>query len=328
MFRFRLRLLPFCFLLAAHGSLADALPEDDLVPLTGGFGLPGIRQGGGTAEAGHWEMDTSFLIASHAIIEESAGERLILDGETSRLSVTLSYGVTNRLELGIDLPWVSHESGNLDRVIDTWHDIFGLPDGARDDLPRDQLRFLYVDSNSARVDFRRNSNGQGDVSLFAAMALGSDARHQKALRLGIKLPTGDAARFLGSGGTDVSLGLAGDISQFGGRAGLAAFYRAGLAWLSAPDWLEARHRSVVGQLTGGIDLALDDRYRLAVQGTLRTAAYDSTIDILGEPALTLTFGGHVRLRPGLELSLAVSEDIKVSSAPDVTFNIALRYRPD
>ena len=70
------------------------------------------------------------------------------------------------------------------------------------------------------------------------------------------------------------------------------------------------------------------RIQLNAQSTLRTAVYDSDIEKLGEMSWTLTFGGNIRLTRQFVLSLGVSEDIKVNSAPDVSFNVGLRYRPE
>ena len=54
--------------------------------------------------------------------------------------------------------------------------------------------------------------------------------------------------------------------------------------------------------------------------------YDSEIPSLGGSATTLTFGGNIRIFNNFELSLGVSEDVDPGTAPDVAFQIALRYR--
>jgi hypothetical protein len=45
------------------------------------------------------------------------------------------------------------------------------------------------------------------------------------LRLGLKLPTGDSDALLGSGSTDLSVGLAGDVSRLWNVDALNGFYR-------------------------------------------------------------------------------------------------------
>lgn len=306
---------------------ADTLAEDDNAPLTGGFGLPGIDEGGSILAPGKFRVSASFITASHAIVEERGDERFVLDGESMRLALDMRVGITDEIEVGVEVPWVAHASGNLDSLIDTWHDIFGLPDGSRDDRPQDLLEFSYVDASGQVLDFTRNASGIGDIRVYAGFDIDSTENHQRALRVSAKLPTGDADKFLGSGGFDLAVGVAGDIRVLGGNERLSGFYRASLAYVSEPDLLANRYNDYIGQLSGGVAYTLNDRYELNAQSTLRSAVYDSEIEKLGEMSWTLTFGGNIRLNRLMVLSLGVSEDIKVNSAPDVSFNIGLRYRP-
>ena len=144
----------------------------------------------------------------------------------------------------------------------------------------------------------------------------------------MKLPTGDSADLLGSGGTDLSLGIAGDHIQLFGIDGLSGFYRAHAVWIGEPDLLADRYRDVVGYLGFGLGYPLTERIDLRVQGAIRTAMYHSPIEVLGDPSGTVTFGGNIRIGNDYWLSIGVSEDVKVRSAPDVSFRLALRYRPD
>ena len=315
-------------LLAAGVTKADTLPEDDNAPLTGGFGLPGIEEGGTLLAPGKFRFGASFITASHAIVEQRGDETLILDGESARFSVDMRVGLTDEIEVGVEIPWVGHTSGNLDSLIDTWHDIFQLPEGSRDNRPQDVLEFTYVDDSGQVIDFTNSANGLGDIRIYAGFDIDSTDTHNRAFRVSAKLPTGDAGRFLGSGGFDLAIGIGGDIERVGNREGFDAFYRASVAYVSQPDFLANRYNDYIGQVSGGISIDLNQRYQLNAQSTLRTAVYDSDIEKLGEMSWTLTFGGNIRLNRWAVLSLGVTEDIKVNSAPDVSFNIGLRYRPE
>ena len=315
-------------ILAFTGANADTLPEDDNAPLTGGFGLPGVDEGGLLLAPGKFRVSASFITASHAIVEQRGDERLVLDGESARFTVDVRYGLSDGIEVGAEIPWVGHTSGNLDSVIDTWHDIFQLPEGSRDGRPQDVLEFTYEDESGEVVSFTNSANGLGDIRLYAGFDIDSTDTHQRALRVSAKLPTGDADKFLGSGGFDLAVGVAGDLQRLGGNDDLSAFYRASVTYVSEPDFLANRYEDYIGQLSGGIAIDLSRRIQLNAQSTLRTAVYDSEIEKLGEASWTLTFGGNVRLSRHFVLSLGVSEDIKVNSAPDVSFNLGLRYRPE
>jgi len=51
----------------------------------------------------------------------------LFGGETTRLTFTYERGVGENFEWGIRVPYVSHDGGSLDTIIDGWHDTFGLP---------------------------------------------------------------------------------------------------------------------------------------------------------------------------------------------------------
>lgn len=312
-------------LLAGRESVADVLPDHDNGPLTGIFGFPESTEGSELPGRGQHAWDTSLIIASHNIDEGSGGEVLRLDGETTRLAFTYRYGLSDKLELGIAVAYLWHESGSLDSIIDGWHDFFRLPDGPRARRKQDQLEFFYADSQATLIDVTRNANGIGDIRLLAGWQLSKTAGHSTALRFSIKIPSGDSDELLGSGGTDLSLGLAGDMPSLWGKTGLSGFYRANVSYLGEPDQLADRYNDFVGQLSIGLGYRVHRNVDLMLQSRIRSAVYDSEIGNLGETSVSLTFGANFRVADRYRLLLSVGEDVKPDSAPDVTFQIALRY---
>ena len=143
----------------------------------------------------------------------------------------------------------------------------------------------------------------------------------------IKLPTGDSDRLTGSGAADVSLGVAGDYRDVFDSSRWSGFYRAHAILVGEPNRLADRARPVIGVLAGGLSAKLGPRVELTAQGTLRSAAYDSSLRMLGEPSLLLEIGGTILVSERLRLAIAVGEDIYVESAPDVSFALSLIYAP-
>jgi hypothetical protein len=306
-------------------ATADALPDRDNGPLSGLFGFPQSREGSRLKPAGNdaWEMYVS--VSSHSMREMNDGESLLLDGETRRLGLTYRRGISEKLELGLELPWVFHESGSLDSFIDGWHSAFGLPRGIRDERPQDQLLFRYRDADR-QFSLNRNTHGLGDVRLLGGWQLGHTRNSSSALRFGVKFPTGDSKRLLGSGSMDLSLGIAGDGRHLIGVESLGGFYRVSVIWLGAPELLAHRDRRVVAQLSAGVGYELNRRTTLALQTLVRSAIYDSAISPLGDVAASLTIGVRLRLPQDYALSLAVGEDVRSGTMPDVTFAISLQKR--
>ncbi|MEM9209563.1 MAG: DUF3187 family protein, partial [Pseudomonadota bacterium] len=140
-------------------------------------------------------------------------------------------------------------------------------------------------------------------------------------------PTGDEDRLLGSGGTDVSVGLAGDWQDLGDRMNLSAFYRLNLTYVGEPAFLSDRYRELVGQAAAGVTWRVVPAVGLTVQANVRSPLYDAEVEMLGETSVALTFGGDIRLSERFRLLIGVGEDIKVSSTPDVSFQLALHYQP-
>ncbi len=306
---------------------AQALHDHDNGPFTTIFGLPDSTEGGAVLGAGQGAWGVLALTASHSVSDVEGSELFVVDGETSRIEFAYRHGFGDRWEFGIELPYMTHQGGGLDSVIEEWHRIFGFPDGPREDRERDLIEFLYVDNNTAIVDFTDDANGIGDVRLFGGYRLKNTERYRSALRFGVKLPTGDETLFLGSGGTDVSLGLAGDWLARGVRENLFAFYRLNLTYLGEPEFLADRYEEVVGQAAAGVTWRVVPTVGLTVQANVRSPLYDSDIEMLGETSVVLTFGGDIRLSDRLRMLIGVGEDIKVGSSPDVSFQLALQYRP-
>jgi hypothetical protein len=311
--------------LGTKTALAEALIDRDNGPLTGLYGFPDSREGSSLAGVGDDVWEFYVTASSHSTRDANDGESVLFDGETRRVGLRYRRGVSERLELGMDVPWVSHESGGLDGFIERWHNIFGLPDGIRRERPRDELLFSYEDDNGG-FRFARNADGPGDARLLGGWRLRQSGRSSSALRFSVKFPTGDSDSLLGSGGIDLSVGIAGDGRRIMGVGRLSGFYRASATWLGTPHFDSPPVRRVVGQVSAGLGYDLTTRSTLGLQFLVRSPVYDSAVSPLGDVAASLTAGVRFRLSHEYALTLAVGEDIHPGSMPDVTFVLSLRRR--
>lgn len=271
-----------------------------------------------------WRLFAST--SSQSVQETRGAESLLLDGETRRVRMDYRRGVSERFEFGAEIAWVWHESGSLDSLIGGWHDFFGLPQGNRDDVPDDRLLFHYTAADIDPLQLARNVNGVGDIRLHTAWLLQRNPRSSVALRAGIKLPTGDSTVLLGSGGTDLTLGIVGDVSRLWNIESLQGHYRLHAIRLGRSDVLTHRTRRMVGQLSGGLGYRVSRKLEIMAQSTLRSAVFDAEVAPLGDWSLSLTFGAAFETDQGLRVSLGVSEDIRVESTPDVTFLLGLAWQ--
>jgi hypothetical protein len=317
-------LLQGIFLVPA--AFADVLRDHDNGPLTGIFGIPDSTEGAQLLQKGERAWDLSITHASHSMDDPRPTESLYLDGETARADLRFRFGIGARMEVGVELPYVRHQAGHLDSFIDSWHSLLGLPTGHRPARDNDVLDFRYSDTTGTTINVSSSSSGIGDVRLFGGWQLFSRERHQLALRFGAKFPTGDSSALHGSGGTDLSLGLAGDVVNLFGINKLSGFYRMHAIHIGEPDLLSNRYQEWASFFSTGVGLQITDRIELRLQGASRSALYESDLRSLGGSATTVTFGGNIRIFDKYELSLGVSEDADAETAPDVAFQISLRYR--
>ena len=135
------------------------------------------------------------------------------DAETQRLGLTERLGLGGRLEVAGFLPVIARDGGALDPIIEAYHRAAGFANSTvdtltgRTDIPdyRSVVRLLRPDG-SVEVD-AGHALGLGDMSGTVKYSLSESARTALAVRAGLKLPTGDAGRLLGSGAADAGLDL-------------------------------------------------------------------------------------------------------------------------
>ena len=275
---------------------------------------------------GKTTLHTSFDLASHATLDTSSSEAILLDGESYIATLGLRYGLSDTLQVGIDLPWVWHSEGFMDSFITDWHDFFGLSNGDRNSLKDDQLNYIYFQNGEERLRLQDEVNGLGDLRLQLAWQFKSTEQSAFTLQTQIKAPTGDADKLTGSEAWDVSLALSAqrDFSIGNGQGALWGGF--GVSWLGDGEVLEEAVEDFAASGWLGAGWSPLDWLALKLQVDSHTALYDSNLNELGEPAVILTMGGTLGLGEQTSLDIGVGEDLNVNASPDVTFHLRLAHR--
>ena len=295
----------------AQASEVEPIAVRNQHPVLHVYGLPAF-QTAGLEKPGESTWRVSFDMANHAESGDNRTESLVLDGESYFLNLSWRRGVTDWLEIGLDVPLVSHAGGALDGVIKNWHDIWGLSNSKRKE-PDDELQLLYAVDGVQQLETLDRVSGIGDVQLTAAVPLASSL----ALRFGVKLPTGDADDLLGSGALDASVGLYGDFAAtlFGQPVGLSGF--AGVLGLGSGDVLPDRQRDFVPFAGGAVTWRASDRLGITGQLQAQGSYIDSDLDELGGTSIQLAVGATYRFRGnGWALTCALVEDLIQDTTPD------------
>lgn len=166
----------------------------------------------------------AFHVANDLLIPDTQnGSQVEEDFETGRAELNYSQGVGRGLELGVRTSFLVRDGGSFDNFISFYHRVFGLrgngPDNpqGRSNIPQGRDILFFQDAQGNGVN-QGGAFGLGD-STFEVRRQLTTGKTASALRAGIKIPTGNGARLLGSGGTDFGVGL--DARrEFGSRLAL------------------------------------------------------------------------------------------------------------
>ena len=297
-------------------------------PLVMIFGLP-AESSATVTPAGHSAFSLTQDITSEYTTNATPNERITLDGESYRWVLNARYGISDRLEAGIDIPYVLYEGGFWDGFINDWHKNFNLPQGGRDEAPKNRINYSYFKDGVRKLNMRNAGSGIGDIALNAGMKLYDSAdsgyHDALALRTAIKLPTGESGSLRGSGSTDFTLSLCGSMNNFSEWGSLGVFGSAGGMAMTRGDVLPDQQNNLVGFGTLGVGWGPAEWISFKLQFNAHTALYhDSALSELSQHSLMLVGGGAVKLPDGYLLDIGVSENVFVVTAPDVSFHLGLQ----
>lgn len=300
-------------------------------PLIQVYGLP-AAESALIQRPGHTWSLLALDVANNFFSEDNEQESLTLDGESYRLTVALRYGLADNLEIGMDLPFVGYDGGVFDGFIEGWHRFFGLPQVERSKAPHGRLLFAYQKENQERLRLEQSSFSIGDLRLTSGWQLyhdGSATPLAVALRGSLKLPTGSSAKLHGSGSTDLALWLsASDDFTFPGNWGHFTLFGAGGALaMTEGKVLKDQQENLVGFGSLGFGWSPAHWIALKTQLSWHSPFYrGSDFSELSRHAVQLLIGGTCAFTANTALDIAVSEDVKEDTSPDVALHLGLSHQ--
>ncbi len=289
------------------------------------FGLPAIESG---VLIPPDKIETRMLVEviNNYSRDRRSQQRIVLDGETYYTLFSLRWGISNRFEMGIDVPYMTHNKGVLDNFIEDWHRIFSFSNKERQEMDRNQLNYLF-EGKKKPFHVHRHQTGMGDLLLNAAVSLSNRKRkhfHFAALRMGWKLPTGDPDTLHGSGNSDFYLSINAQDTMMEKAFPLAIYGGAGLLITGKSKILPVEQRHHIGFGSIGAGKSIWEWLDLKAQIDAHTAFYKNDSQQLGVFSAQLVMGGTVHLPYQIQSDLGISEDIIKDTAPDLIFHLALR----
>ncbi|MDH5769499.1 MAG: DUF3187 family protein, partial [Nitrospirota bacterium] len=152
--------------------------------------------------------ENSFSVnLSHStinLVRNSSEWSMGLDMEITELAFRFKKNIQDFIELGVDVPFLSFNSGFMDGFINSYHETFGFPDYGRSNRPTNT--FLYeVRRNGFLVIKGESGNiGIGDIRLFAKKVI-LNGDPSISLKGDVELPTGNAKKGYGNGSIDAGI---------------------------------------------------------------------------------------------------------------------------
>lgn len=268
---------------------------------------------------GEGEFAFRFDGASTMIKETEDATIVDLDLEGWYYQLEYRRGVAGG-EIALVVPLRDNTHGFMDDIIDGWHQFFALPRGDRPVYPANDYHFFVRGPTGQVLNTPSDQFGLADVSLAWKDEIAGSGDSVLSYRLGVKLPTGDSDKGLGSGGTDFGAGLA--YERTGER--WAAYANLNYIFLGDSDFAGFETNNTI---TGALAL----EYRLKptwwLTGQIDFAQYplETGALTLDRDSVELLFGFHKLLRKRLLFSGGFSEDIRTNTAPDFGITGGLRW---
>lgn len=270
---------------------------------------------------GATERSVAIDLTTEYYSDSNARESVLEDGESARIAFGWRAGFAEDWEWNVEVPVLVLGGGFMDRIVEDWHDFFGLPNGGRELAPRNRYEYRYVRDGVTLLDVTDAGTQLGDVRA----GLGWQWRQNTAVRAQLKLPTGDGAR-LGGGNLGGALWLDHAL-DLGPDSRWSATVSAGASASATSDVLPQLQNRAAAFGGAGLAWRAFERVSFATQLYAHTALFkDSELDGLRNPGLQFVLGTTWHAAPGVDLRLAFQEDPIVSSSPDFSLHFGLALR--
>lgn len=222
---------------ATHDFSASDVPKAPLMirdlTMPKGLGLGFRPIGNDLVGDGNWQLAFQYSHASHFIGSDNVknyletrdeplqrtlepedidailnleGDAYLLDGEFGMFSAMVGYGLTDRLQINLTIPYLVYTGGQLDGFIWNFHELLGLDQNGRELLAEDRFQMIYdvgEDPGTNTVIIPEPDDGLGDPTLGIQYA---HPYSPKGWRWGFqvegKAAISDEDELLSTGGTD------------------------------------------------------------------------------------------------------------------------------
>jgi len=270
-------------------------------------------------------QDSASVSLTHSsvyVTQQSAAWKINMDLELTELAIRLKKRLNDRLEIGLEVPFLRPTEGFLDRPLENFHNALGTGDYGRHERPYNTFLYEVMYQGKPVILPESDKSGIGDTRLTLKQQI-TYSSPMVSLMGSLELPTGDAKTGYGNGSYDGSLAVLVDIDlgktyRVYGNAG-AVFPGA----LKGYQTIPMRTSYFAGL---GAEAAWWDHFSIIVQTLVASSPYPNTgIRQVDSTGVLLVFGGRYSSGPrSLEFSL--TEDPTTAGAPDFIVNMTYQWK--
>jgi hypothetical protein len=291
------------------------------------YGLPSIGEPS-VVPARKTDLRLIMDLANNFVEDRNQRESILLDGQSTRISLDARYGLSRNFEVGLAIPYIVERGGFTDGFLDWFHNTFGFPGGGRDHAPKNRLLYQYQKDQQVLLKVDNSSHGIGDIQLTGGFQLYQSPMEPSraiSLRTSLKLPTGDSQQLHGSGSTDLSLWITAGEGFRPGIGPITLFGAGGVMGMTDGDVLKDQQRNWAGFGVLGLGWSPARWVALKIQANGHTSFYkNSGLEELNGSSVQLTIGGTFAFSKNIALDFGFTEDLLIRTSPDVVFHLALR----
>jgi len=242
--------------------------------------------------------------------------RTSIDLESSYFQFRYNYGITDKIELGVQASVLSYNSGIFDAAINSFHSIIGVSTG-KEFVPSNKYKY-YVSGENGIILSTPPRTGLGDSVLSAKWNFKASAENGFSFALvGLaKVPTGAFRYEMGSGKPD---GGAGFAMKYKYDKFIGYFNAYGIAVSNSILGKGANLKSYAAA-TFTLEYLMFQKISFLTQLDVRSAGFSYISPYLSRPPILISFGANWKVRKTSILQVCFTEDLSIT-VPDITLQI-------
>lgn len=269
-------------------------------------------------------VQVQLFYSSIFFLRENPNWSFRMDFETTELLLSLRKCLSDSFEIGFDLPFLSFNSGFMDRGLEWYHTTFGFSNYGRNSRPANSFLYWIRKNQDILVEGEPGGIGFGDLRISGKKVLWKlKGQPFLSLKTSLELPTGDPAKGYGNGGFD--WGISGQLEKRMGRL-VQANLNLGLVFpgdlrTSPPLDLKTYYYGCFG-----VEVEAFPAFTLLGQFSAQTSPFPTTgIKRVDNAALMLSLGARYQWgRSYWQCSL--TEDLNGTGAPDFIIGFSLKHK--